>query len=462
MTELRPAALDPREASELLASARGGMSRDERESVVAMAAGNPLALLELGAGGTAPGGSRAVELAFFAQFARLPDATQQLLVVAACADSPDLGTVLAAARELGLEAGELAPAETAALISVDAGGLRFRHPLVRSAIHRAAPFAQRRAAHLALAAALDVEEDADRCAWHLAAAASGVDESVAAQLEASAVRARTRGGHAAGSAALERAAELTAEGHDRTRRLLAAADDALLAGRAGRALALLDRAGPMSDPLMRADAALVRGRAVFAEGRPADAQRLAADAAREIAETDPARALVLLGDVLEAGANGGSLAEAARIGGALADQMDDRGRRRRPGVHARIPSRDARVLARRLHCTRGGACRHRPCRGLARSAHARPRVGRRDLRGRGSARIRPRHARRRACSRARRAGDAAVRALPPGALRGLGRAPARWRIGRERGARADPGQRSRHFGVHGMQHPGGGCGVTRA
>ena len=132
-----------------------------------------------------------------------------MILLLAADDTEAAARVWRAARGLGLDAGALGPAEAARLVRVAGGRVEFWHPLVRSAVYRAATFAERRAVHLALADALDGVGEADRRAWHRAAAAVGPDEAVAAELQRSAGRARARGGYAAAAAALERAAELT-------------------------------------------------------------------------------------------------------------------------------------------------------------------------------------------------------------------------------------------------------------
>ena len=113
----------------------------------------------------------------------------------------DAALVLRAGRRLDIETGALAPAEAAELLEIGAR-VRFRHPLVRSAVYRAAPLGSRQRVHEVLAEVSDPDADADRRAWHRALAAAGPDEDVAAELERSAGRAQARGGVAATAAFL--------------------------------------------------------------------------------------------------------------------------------------------------------------------------------------------------------------------------------------------------------------------
>ena len=183
-----------------------------RLQVLAQAAGNPLALIELATViADDPGASRRwaaeplpltdrLSAVITARFAALPEQARAALLLAAVADGPDLR--VAASHGAGADARALAPAEQLGLVTVDRTGLQFSHPLVRSAIYHSAPFAQRAAAHRQLAEAL--HDQPDRRAWHLAAAALRPDEQVASLLEATAAQARHRGGAAAAALATER------------------------------------------------------------------------------------------------------------------------------------------------------------------------------------------------------------------------------------------------------------------
>ena len=191
-----------------------------REQVLAQAAGNPMALIELSriiAADPAAGRRWAAEplpptdrlaAIIAAQYGALPRATRDALLLAAVADSPDM----TAAAVPGLTAAALAPAETAGLVRVDRSGPQFTHPLVRAAIYHAVPFAERAAAHLKIADSL--RDQPDRYAWHQAAAALEPDEHVASLLEETAAQAQRRGGAAAAARALERAAELSPSERD--------------------------------------------------------------------------------------------------------------------------------------------------------------------------------------------------------------------------------------------------------
>jgi DNA-binding CsgD family transcriptional regulator len=215
----------------------------------AATAGNPLGMLELAADGRehllAPEGapmlvSARISQAFVRRLSALDDAARRILLLAATSDSGDLAMLARAAARLGLDLSALTGAESAGLLSLSPGAVEFRHPLVRSAIYADAPVALRRQMHRTLAAVLP-DRDIDRRAWHLAAAAVGVDESASAALAQAGARARGRSAYATASAAFERAAQLTARSQDRPRLLWQAADAGWLGGLADRAAALLQR-----------------------------------------------------------------------------------------------------------------------------------------------------------------------------------------------------------------------------
>jgi tetratricopeptide (TPR) repeat protein len=165
--------------------------------------------------------------------------------------------------------------------------VRFRHPLVRSAIYSGASSKDRRAAHLALAAAIDAETDPDRRAWHRALAAEGPDEEVASELERSASRAQSRGGLAAAAAFLQRSVALTQDPQRRADRALAATQAQINAGAFDEALRLLAATETDTETeLQRAQMELLRAQVAFASGFGGDAPGLLLKAAARLEKVD--------------------------------------------------------------------------------------------------------------------------------------------------------------------------------
>jgi DNA-binding CsgD family transcriptional regulator len=304
------------DARELLSSVIGGpLDERVRDRIVAETGGNPLALLELPQGvpgfPDAPGGPGLpgrIEESFRRRLEVLPAATQLLMLVAAAEPAGEPALVWRAAERLGIGIGALAPAADAGLLTIGERVV-FRHPLVRSAVYRAASAAERRAAHRALAGATDPQADPDRRAWHRAQAAAGPDEDVAAELERSAGRAQARGGLAAAAAFLERSAALTLDPARRAGRALAAAQATYQAGAFEAALGLLAtaEAGP-PDELRRARADLLRGQVAFSSSHGSDAPPLLLKAARQFDPLDPQLARETYLDALAAATFAGRLA----------------------------------------------------------------------------------------------------------------------------------------------------------
>lgn len=213
LTDAAAAALLDRRAPDLRAGTRG--------RVLAQAAGNPLGLVELAE--LAARQDPAVQLpealplparlehSFAQSVIALPAATQALLLVAAIDDETFLDEIVAAAARLdqaAITADDLGPAVAAGLIVIDAPLLlRFRHPLVRSALRQSTPIARRRSAHAALAAVL--ARQPQRQIWHRAEAATEPDEELAAELAELGNGGRRNGAPRMAVTALERAAQLS-------------------------------------------------------------------------------------------------------------------------------------------------------------------------------------------------------------------------------------------------------------
>jgi DNA-binding CsgD family transcriptional regulator len=313
LPELLVGGLRDGDARELLSWViRGPLDERVRDRIVAETRGNPLGLLELPRGVPGvpgvPGLPGRIEDGFRRRVEVLPAATQRLMLVAAAEPAGDPGLVWRAAERLGIGAGALAPAADAGLLTIGER-VMFRHPLVRSAVYRAASPAERRAAHQALAGVTDPRADPDRRAWHRAQATLGPDEEVASELERSASRAQARGGRAAAAAFLERSAALTLDPARRAERALAAAEATYQAGAFEAALGLLGtaEAGP-PDELRRARADLLRGQIAFSSSRGSDAPPLLLKAAREFEPLDPRLARETYLDALAAAQFAGRLA----------------------------------------------------------------------------------------------------------------------------------------------------------
>ncbi|OZA92404.1 MAG: LuxR family transcriptional regulator, partial [Rhizobiales bacterium 39-66-18] len=194
--------LDAAAAERLLDAESPDLPLDLRQRFLDVAAGNPLALVELPRGERKPetGESHWVPLtdrlerAFFSRVSVLPTATRALLLIIAENDSRSIREVLDAGEVLlhekvALET--LAPAASARLIEIAAGEVRFRHPLVRSAIHQASSPVMRHNIHAALSRV--IIDEPDRRIWHRMASAVGPDEALAAELDAAAARSQRRG-----------------------------------------------------------------------------------------------------------------------------------------------------------------------------------------------------------------------------------------------------------------------------
>ena len=186
------------------------------------------------------------------------------LLLAAAASAGGLDLIGAAADRLGLDTGAGDRAESAGLIEL-ADPVRFRHPLVRSAVYNAASGVDRRRVHRALAAAAVGLGLPEIEAWHAAQATLGTDPAVAARLEHAADLAARRGGFASRASVLARAADLTPSGAGRADRLIGAAEAALVVGAVQVAAGLVARVDQESlDPVLRARITVVRcGVALF-------------------------------------------------------------------------------------------------------------------------------------------------------------------------------------------------------
>jgi DNA-binding CsgD family transcriptional regulator len=280
----------------LTAAVPGHLDERVRDRIIAETGGNPLGLLELArgmseaelAGGFAgpPTASLPSRLQdhYLQRVRTLPEPTQRLMLLAAADPTGDATLLWRAAPPFGL--GPDAAAEAEQLLQIGSH-VRFRHPLVRSAAYVAGTAEDRRAAHLTLAAATDAQTDPERRVWHLAAAATGPDEEVAAALEQAAVKTQARAGLAAAAAFLQRSLALTTEPSRRAERALAAALANLHAGAFDAALGLLAQArADAVDDLQRARVEQLRGQIEWASVAGREAPVLLLRAAKRLEPLD--------------------------------------------------------------------------------------------------------------------------------------------------------------------------------
>jgi DNA-binding CsgD family transcriptional regulator/tetratricopeptide (TPR) repeat protein len=286
VTEIHLGPLSEAASREVLGVVAPEFDHQTRRLILEKALGNPLALLELprafrqqgtdgreGALRSLPLTER-LERTFSAEAARLPANTQTALLFAALDKEPTVGDVLAATRrqvDADVTVDVLEPAIEVGLIAIAGSMVRFRHPLIRSALDQSATAAQHRNAHLLLT---EVATDPDRRAWHRAKSVLGQDEGAAGDLEAVAARAQDRGATSTALGALELAASLTPDESARARRLLAAAELAFQVGDRPAVGRLLDAAATVQ--LTSHDVARMTWlREIFNDGAPGDPDAVA-------------------------------------------------------------------------------------------------------------------------------------------------------------------------------------------
>lgn len=236
----------------------------------------------------------AIVRGFLSRIEAVSEETRWVMTVAAAAASDDVDLLV---RAVGGDA-PVALAESTGEVEVREGSIAFRHPLMRSALYRTASPDERRSAHRALAGATDAD-DIIRRAWHLAAAALGPDEAVAAALEAAGRRSGAGGGHAEANRAFEHAARMSPDGEGRVRRELLAAGSAQFAGDFDKAWQLLDSLlGTTRDPLLRAEVTHRLGVVEIWRGNVTRGRGLLLAGATDTRETHPGVSLKMLMDAV--------------------------------------------------------------------------------------------------------------------------------------------------------------------
>ncbi|MGW4550765.1 ATP-binding protein [Streptomyces violaceorubidus] len=269
--------LSPAAAAELLDADAPGLADAVRARILARAAGNPLALVELprAVQGMSPRLddlplTQRLETAFASRTDSLTRECRTFLLVLAAEPTAPLNQLLdVASRLAGSEVSVYALQEAvdAGLVVLTGRTPGFRHPLMRSAIYTRASVADRLSTHRALAETL--EGSPGRRLVHLAAATLGPDDELADQLERFADDAQKRGQLAAAVPALRQAGELVRDTRRQTGLLVRAAELASEINDRVQAQILLDRADLAElGPTERARLMLVSDKAAFEPDEP--------------------------------------------------------------------------------------------------------------------------------------------------------------------------------------------------
>ena len=286
---------------------RGALDEESAADLAELAAGVPLALVELAGAltpeqlsGTAPPPRAlpphsALRSHYRRRYLRLTTGARRLVLMAAADDRLDLNTLARAAGEDGIDLRELEWARASGLITVDGDRVRMPDALVRSSLYADATPAERRAVHGLLARALDRAGHEVRRAWHRAALAERPDDDLADELARAAESLQEAGEHEEAARTWQRSAALTAAPEIRADRYIAAARQAWSAGRTRRARAMLRRVRPCtSDPGRIGRADLLQGEIEMCDGLPVMALWILQEAADRLAEADPALAMEAL------------------------------------------------------------------------------------------------------------------------------------------------------------------------
>jgi len=255
--QLRLGALDQASCRALVRSTIGPLPTHTMTRLVDSSGGNPLALIDLPAvqspdqieawtqSGTPLPIDAMLERVFGSSIGQLPPATRTALLVLAVVGSDADAALLSILDRFSLSLVDLEPAEDAAMVVLDQGQPRFRHPLIRSAAYQHATPRERRAVHLLVAESLadaEVPSAVDRRAAHLIAAGVVTDPAFAEVLERSGEQALAAQNFPSARLLLERSARLTPSGQDKVQRLIKAVHAARLSGAIDDARSLVDRA----------------------------------------------------------------------------------------------------------------------------------------------------------------------------------------------------------------------------